>query len=260
MRRAQPSCGESSSARDGQRGGAGEVERELADRLLQHRPAELEDGRGRVRLAAGGVGDDAQRGELEGEQVVLQLGDAGADERVVHQVAGRRLEGGQRALGGAHRRDADALVAEEELRDRPALAGLADQQVARHADVGEPHLVDLVAAVDQLDRPHLDAGGGHVDEQHRDAGLLLHLGVGAHQREDPVAVLAERGPRLLAVDDPVVAVAHGRRAEAGEVGAGVGLGEALRPPDVEVGGLRAGSASSAPRSRTARAPGRSSRR
>ena len=75
-------------------------------------------------------------------------------------------------------------------------------------------------------------------EQHRDAGLLLHLRVGAHEREDPVAVLAERGPGLLAVDDPVVAVAYGGGAQARQVGAGVGLGEALRPPDVEVGGLR----------------------
>ena len=147
------------------------------------------------------------------------------------------LEGRERPLGGADRGDADALVAEQELGDRPALAGLADQQVAGHADVGEPHLVDLVAAVDQLDRPDLDAGGGHVDEEHRDAGLLLHLGVGAHEGEDPVAVLAERGPGLLPVDDPVVAVAHRGRAQAGEVGAGVGLGEALRPPDVEVGGV-----------------------
>ena len=67
--------------------------------------------------------------------------------------------------------------------------------------------------------------------------LLLRLGVGADEVEDPVAVLAERGPGLLAVDDVLVAVADRCAAQPGEVGAGVGLGEALRPPDVEVGGL-----------------------
>ena len=55
-----------------------------------------------------------------------------------------------------------------------------------------------------------------------------------HEAEDPVGVLAERRPGLLAVDHPVVAVADGGGAQRGEVGAGVGLGEALAPPDVEV--------------------------
>ena len=39
----------------------------------------------------------------------------------------------------------------------------------------------------------------------------LPLGIGAHQAEDPVGVLAERGPGLLAVDDVVVAL-RARRA------------------------------------------------
>src|SRR5699024_1145470 len=39
----------------------------------------------------------------------------------------------------------------------------------------------------------------------------------------------------LAVVDVLVALANGRRLEWGEIRAGVGLGEALRPPDVDVG-------------------------
>ena len=93
--------------------------------------------------------------------------------------------------------------------------------------VFEEDLVDLEAAVDQLDRAERDAGGVHREDQHRDAALLLLRGrVGAAQAEDPVGVLAERRPGLLAVDHPVVAVAHRGRAQRGEVGAGVGLGEA----------------------------------
>ena len=199
-----------------------------------------------MRLAVGGVRDHAQRGQLEGEQLVLQLGDPGRGQRVVQQgqAAGDAHRAGvvlglrQHPLGRAHRRDADALVAEQELRVVPALVELADEVLGRDADVLEPHLVDLVAAVDQLDRPDRHAGGGHVDEQERDAGLLLGLGVGADQVEDPVAVLPEGGPGLLAVDDELVAVADRGGAQRGEVGAGVGLGEALAPPDVEVRGLR----------------------
>ena len=39
---------------------------------------------------------------------------------------------------------------------------------------------------------------------------FLALRIGAHQAEDPVGVLRQRRPGLLAVDDVVVAVALGR--------------------------------------------------
>ena len=89
-----------------------------------------------------------------------------------------------------------------------------------------------------LDRPHGDAGRLHVDEQERDAFLLLRRRVGAHQAEDPVGVLRERRPGLLPVDDVVVAVAHGARLQRGEVGARARLGKALAPPVVEIGDAR----------------------
>ena len=44
-----------------------------------------------------------------------------------------------------------------------------------------------------------------------------------------VGDVGERGPHLLAVDDPLVAVAHGAGRQAGEVGAGAGLAEQLAP-------------------------------
>ena len=81
-------------------------------------------------------------------------------------------------------------------------------------------------------------GDLHVGQQEGDALLLLRVRVGADQQEDPVGVLRQRGPGLLAVDDVVVALAHRARLEAGEVGAGAGLGEALAPPVVEVGHAR----------------------
>ena len=77
--------------------------------------------------------------------------------------------------------------------------------------------------------PHLDAGLVHRHEQERDALVLGHVGVGAGQHEDPVGEVAGRGPDLLAVDHPLVAVELGPAAEVAEVGAGVGLAVALAP-------------------------------
>ena len=59
--------------------------------------------------------------------------------------------------------------------------------------------------------------------------MLGLVGVGAGDEHAHVGDLAARGPHLLAVDDPLVAVLDRPRLQAGEVGAGAGLGEQLAP-------------------------------
>src|SRR6202035_891238 len=95
-------------------------------------------------------------------------------------------------LGHADAGDARALVAEQEFGVIPALVFLADQIADGYLDVIEKYLVDLMAAVDGLDRAHRDALGLHVDQDERDAGLLLGGGIGAAQTEDPVGILRHR--------------------------------------------------------------------
>src|SRR5687768_14097996 len=118
----------------GHRQRAGDVDDQLGRGLLQLGAAELEHRGRRVRLAVGGVRDHPQGGELEGHQVVLQLGDPRGHERVLGERAaadgdraGVLLGLGQQPLGRAHPGDADTLVAEQELRVVPAPVLLADQ-------------------------------------------------------------------------------------------------------------------------------------
>ena len=59
--------------------------------------------------------------------------------------------------------------------------------------------------------------------------LGVGVGVGAADHEAPVGPGGQRGPHLLAVDDPLVAVEVGLGLHVGQVGAGVGLGVALAP-------------------------------
>ena len=59
--------------------------------------------------------------------------------------------------------------------------------------------------------------------------MLGRVGVGAADGEDPLGVMSERGPDLLTVEHPLVAVEHRARLDVGQVGAGVGLAEALAP-------------------------------
>ena len=148
---------------------------------------------------------------------------------------GDALQAFELALGAVHVRDVGAFVREQVLGVGPALVLLADQLIGRHFDVVEPDLVHLVRAVEHDDRAHRHAGRLHVDQQERDAGLRLALVAGAHQAEDPFAVLAQRGPGLLAVDDVVVAAALGLALERGQVGARAGLAVALAPPDLAAG-------------------------
>src|SRR5208283_4148332 len=91
-------------------------------------------------------------------------------------------------------------------------------------------LVDLVAAVDGLDRPHRHARALHVDQEERNTLLLLALRVGAREEEDPVGVLRHGGPGLLAGNHPRVAIAARSSPQAGEIRPRAGLREALAPP------------------------------
>src|SRR3546814_18436518 len=67
------------------------------------------------------------------------------------------------------------------------------------------------------DRANGDPRRFHVDQKEADAFLLLRILVGADEEESPVGMLRQRRPGLLPVDDIVVAVAHGRRAQDGKI-------------------------------------------
>ena len=134
------------------------------------------------------------------------------------------------AVAGGGRRA--PLEAEGGHGDVPPVVDPTDDVLLRAAGVGEEHLAELGRAVDLLDRPHLDAGLLHRAQQVGDALVLRGVGVGAAEDEDVVGHEALGGPDLLAVDDPLVAVEDGLGLEAGEVGARVGLAEALAPGDL----------------------------
>ncbi len=103
--------------------------------------------------------------------------------------------------------------------------------------VGDAHVVeeDLVEARPTghlAQRPDLDSGRPHVDDEAGQALVLGLLGIGAGDDLADVGVLRPRRPHLLAVEHPLVAVALGSRLQAGEVAPGAGLGEQLAGDDV----------------------------
>ena len=224
----------------------------------------------RSRRAAGRHGRErAQLAHLQRLDLQVEVGDLRGEGGIVGQgravgrLAARDVaQAAHAALGGRHLGDAQPLVGEQELGAGPALAFLADAVLDRHPHVIEEHVVHVMRAVEHDDRPHRDAGRLHVDQQEGDALLRLGLGVGAHQAEDPVAPVGERGPGLLAVDDVVVAPliigTHRPGAQAGEVGAGARLGIALAPRHGRLADARAGSVPSARRCRRCRSPARPS--
>ncbi len=118
---------------------------------------------------------------------------------------------------------------ERRHRDRPAVALLVEPVRDRHLDVGEEDLVELRLAGDLAQRPHLDAGRVHVDDEVREVPVARPLGVALRDEDAEVGDVRERRPDLLAVDDVDVAAALGARAAGGEVGARVRLREALAP-------------------------------
>ena len=108
----------------------------------------------------------------------------------------------------------------------------------------EEHLVERRAAGHLAQRPDLDAGRLHVDDEAGEALVLGQVGVGAADDLADVAVVGAGGPHLLAGDDPLVAVALGLGLQAGEVGAGARLAEELAADEVAPVERRAGTAPS----------------
>src|SRR5690606_19478110 len=114
-----------------------------------------------------------------------------------------------------------------------AASFLADEVFNRYANIVEVHFVHFATTVQGNDGRDGDAGAVHVDQQEADAGLVFFVrAAGAHQAENPVGVVTERGPRLGAVDDVLVTIAHGGGAQGGQVGARVRFRIALTPPDI----------------------------
>ena len=70
----------------------------------------------------------------------------------------------------------------------------------------------------RLDR---DAWRIHRDDEHADAGMRRPGVLVGSRREEHVFAPPGRGPDLLAIDDPVIAVLHRAGAQRGEVGAGL---------------------------------------
>ena len=124
-----------------------------------------------------------------------------------------------------------ALVAHDRHRHAPTFAGLADHVRGRNSGVVEQHLAELGRdPADHPQRPLHDPGLVHRDRERRQALVLRHVGISAREQEAPVGDVGVAGPDLVTVDHELVAVAHRGRAQRREVGAGVGLAEALAPP------------------------------
>ena len=152
---------------------------------------------------------------------------------------GERLAEEHPALGGLHRlgdavarrararrRLADAVLVDEQHRDLQALALLVQDRRVRHAHVLQ---LDLRMVGRHVEGPvvHDDGVAGRIGrhDEGGDAVGLAVLAAGAGEHEVGLGPADLRIPPLAAVDDPVVAVAHGPRFQPCRVGAVVRLGQ-----------------------------------
>ena len=112
-----------------------------------------------------------------------------------------------------------ALVHQRGHRDPPPVADRAEAVRVGDAGVGHVHLVELGVTGHLAQRPGLDAGSVHVDDEVGQSLVLRHVRIGARQQQTPARAVRQTGPDLLTVDDPVVAVGHRRGGQPGQVGA-----------------------------------------
>ena len=135
------------------------------------------------------------------------------------------IEHAEEALAVTHTTGEPTLERQRDEHDLPATVDLTDAPLVADAHVVEEGDVDALAG----ERAHLleaDPGRVHRHQEEREAGVLRTLGAGAGEEEDPVGFLGDAGEHLLAVDAPVVAVAHGAGSCRGHIRTRIGLGVA----------------------------------
>ena len=214
-----------------QRASAGaDVHRELGERLVHLGPVPLAErplGARRVARQTA-VGGEPQHVRLR-DQLAVALADHGvavqpglADE--IAQLAQGDLDPHLQREG-----QAGALVHERGDRHRPAVALPADDVLVRDPRLLEEQLVELGLAGDLHQRPDLHAVLLHVEQEVGEAPVLRRVRVGAGDEHAPLGLVRVGGPHLLAGHDPLVAVPDRAGLERGEVGARLGLREALAP-------------------------------
>ncbi len=147
------------------------------------------------------------------------------------QHAHDRARLGEAATRGIAATGAEAgpLVGQRRVGCGPAVVEPADEGRVRHPGVRHENFVEQGAARHLLEGTDVHPVLEHVEGEVRNALMLRHFRVGARQQHAEVGVLAARCPHLLPVDDPLVAVLHGTRLQAGQVGPGLGLAEELAP-------------------------------
>ena len=98
--------------------------------------------------------------------------------------------------------------------------------------VAEEHLVEIGVHrhVDQW--PDLNAGRIHPEQQKADSLVFGRIRLGPYQTEYPIGQMSGTGPNFLAIDDPIIAIEHAARAQAGQIAASTRLGIALAPDQV----------------------------
>ena len=102
-------------------------------------------------------------------------------------------------------------------------------------DVVEEDLVELGLAGDLAQAANGHALGVHRHDEHRQALVLGHVGVGAREQQAVGGELGVGGPHLLSGQPPAAVVLQARSGLHGrEVRAGGGLGEQLAPDLVAV--------------------------
>ena len=113
--------------------------------------------------------------------------------------------------------------------DAPAIALSTDPVRVVHTGVVEEDLVEGRIPGHLTQRPHLDTGLGHVDQEVGDASVFGGVGIGAGDQDPVLRIVSARVPDLLPGDGPLIAILHRAGAERGHVRAGRRFREELAP-------------------------------
>ena len=177
-------------------------------------------------------GSDRGVGAGERKLDTLVLADRPAEDPALAGIA-RRLVDEPSTVADAFGRDQDpfGIHAVEDV--SKAAAALPHEGIRRNHEILEEDLGRRMIhhRANRPDRETRTHGLAHVDQEHGQALRALgRLGLrrGSCKQQHEIRVFGTRGPDLLAIDDEVIVLTHGRRAQRQRVAAARGLRHAER--------------------------------
>ena len=99
----------------------------------------------------------------------------------------------------------------------PAVVQLTEQPRLGRTNIGQEDFVEVAATVNLVNRTNFNTRSLHVNDEHRNSGVLWRIGIGTSNHDSVIADVSKRGPNFLTIEHPLITIKLGLGLQTGNV-------------------------------------------